>query len=100
MKLPVDLTPMQRAKLKLYSHLVMIALFNGLLAAVAAISKSVPWETIGTITIAQLALAGLDALVKYYKASGQLPLSTLFDLIRSEVTSNAANSGAAQIPSP
>ena len=79
----------------------MIALFNGLLAAVAAISKSVPWETIGTITIAQLALAGLDALVKNYKASGQLPLSALFEMIRAEVVSNAVSSGVpASHPSP
>lgn len=85
--LPVDLSPTQRAALKLWSHLLIIAVFNGLLAAMALLGTGVSWPVVLTSATSQAVLALLDALYKYYKASGQVPLSTFFALIRAEAAS-------------
>lgn len=85
-KLPVDLTPAQRAGLKLISHFAIIAIFNGVMAGlvVASNGQVFNWQTVGMVVLGQAVLALLDALKKYYTASNQLPLSTLFDLVRQE----------------
>jgi hypothetical protein len=85
-KMPVDLTPAQRAGLKLYGHFAIIALFNGLMAGIVLITNDrfFTWQTVALVVLGQATLALLDALKKYYTASNQLPLSTLFDLARQE----------------
>lgn len=88
---PKDLTPGQRARLKLYSHIAIIALVNGVLAALAFFTSGnvVSWQEVGICAVSQALLAGLDALKKYYSASGELPLSVMLDFARQEVAAKA-----------
>lgn len=90
--LPKDLTPLQRARLKLISHFILIFVFNmGL--AVYVYFTSAPgmynWYVVAYSAAAQGALALLDALRKYYSAQGDLPLSTAFELAQKELAVNA-----------
>jgi hypothetical protein len=89
--IPKDLTPAQRAQLKLISHFAIIFVFNGVLAAVAYLSsgKLIGWQTIIVAAVAQATLALLDSLKKYFTASGQLPISTLIELASAEIASKA-----------
>jgi hypothetical protein len=82
-KLPVDLTAAQRAKIKVYEQFIIIALFNGLLAGLVYISNQdvISWSTVGIVVIAQAALALLNAVQKYWTATNQQPLSALFSLV-------------------
>lgn len=90
-KLPEDLTPAERARLKLYSHFAIIAIVNGVLAGFALLTSGavIGWQTILACVISQAGLALLDGLKKYYSASGELPLSTMLDLARQEVAAKA-----------
>jgi len=89
--LPADLSPAERAQLKLYWHFAVIAVFNGTLAAVSIISqqKVISWHVVLVAFLSQGVLACIDAIKKYTAASGDVPLSTLFGLIRNEVASVA-----------
>ena len=90
-KFPIDLTPGQRAKLKLYSHFAIIAIFNGVLAALVLLGNgsAISWNVVLISAVSQATLALLDGLKKYYSASGELPLSMLLDLARQEVAAKA-----------
>jgi hypothetical protein len=91
-KLPVDLTPAQRARIKVYEQFVIIALFNGLLAGLVYISNQqvISWSTVAIVVIAQAALALLNAVQKYWTANNQQPLSVLFGLIRQQAEAEIA----------
>jgi hypothetical protein len=89
-QIPQDLTPLERARLKLISHIAIIAVFNGLLAALSylgslASGAPVNWGIFSTVIIAQMILAILDASKKYVTAKGDVPLSALLDMARQEV---------------
>lgn len=88
---PKDFTPAQRALFKLFSHVAIIALVNGVLAALAFFTNGsvVNWQEVGICAVSQGLLAGLDALKKYYSASGELPLSVMLDFARQEVAAKA-----------
>lgn len=95
-KLPVDLTPAQRATARLVEMVAIIALFNGLMAGLAYLSggQVFEWHAVLLVVGSQVALAGLAAVAKYYKATNQPALSDLFDLVRQE----AVNEMAGKVP--
>lgn len=81
--LPKDLTPAERAGLKLASHFVIIGIFNALLAAYSWFgNNSFSWHAVLLVVGGQAALAILDALKKYVTAQGDLPFSSLIELAR------------------
>lgn len=81
--LPKDLTPAQRAGLKLFSHFVLIGIFNALLAGYSWFSNNAfSWHALLLVVGAQAALAILDAAKKYFTAQGDLPFSSLIELAR------------------
>lgn len=87
---PKDLTPLERARLKLISHIAIIAVFNGLLAALSylgSMTSGAPlnWGVFSTIVLAQIVLAVLDSAKKYFTAKSDVPISTLLDMARQEV---------------
>ena len=89
--LPKDLSPAQRARLKLVSHLVIIAISTGLLAAYSVVSSTngaINWRLLLVVAGGQAFLAGADALKKYYSAQGDLPLSALIDLVQQQAEKN------------
>ena len=88
-KLPVDLTPVQRATLKLWEHFIVIGLFNGVLAGLATVHAGVSWQTVLSSVVWQVILGLLMSGYKYYKSAGQLPLSTLFNLVYNEAAAQA-----------
>jgi hypothetical protein len=91
-KLPVDLSPAERAALKLYWHIAIIAIFNGALAALALISqqKIINWQIVLTAFVSQAVIAALATMQKYTSASNQPALSTFFDLARQEAVAKSA----------
>jgi hypothetical protein len=96
-KFPQDLTPLERARLKLISHIAIIAVFNGLLAALSYLGSltsgaEINWSFFSTIVLAQIVLAVLDATKKYFTAKSDVPLSALLDMARQEI--------AAKTPQP
>jgi hypothetical protein len=87
---PQDLTPLERARLKLISHIAIIAVFNGLLAALSYLGSltsgaPIDWGLFSTIVLAQIVLAVLDASKKYFTAKNDVPISALLDMARQEV---------------
>lgn len=84
-----DLSPAQRATARLLEHAILIALCNGVLAGLAFIDqyKTITFQALAICIVSQVVLALLSTGVKYYKASGDTPLSTLFDMVRQEVVS-------------
>src|ERR1700738_373340 len=89
---PKDLTPAQRARLKLYWHIAFIVAFNGIMAGIAIMDQNrngVDWQVLATSVVAQMALALFDTMKKYVAASGDVPLATLLDLARNEVAARA-----------
>lgn len=88
---PKDLTPAQRARLRLYSLAITIAVINGVLAAMAFFTNgtTINWQQVGICFVSQAMLAALEVLRKYYSASGELPISTLLDFARQEVAAKA-----------
>lgn len=95
-KLPVDLTPAQRATARLVEMVALIALFNGLMAGLAYLSggQVFEWHAVLLVVGSQVALAALAAIAKYYKATNQPALSDLFDLVRQE----AVNEVSGKVP--
>lgn len=85
--LPKDLTPAQRARLKAYWHIGVIALTHALLAIIVLINQNqvVQWQTLIYTFSGQLILALIDSGKKYVTAQGDLPLATLLSLGRNEI---------------
>lgn len=98
--LPPDKTPAERARRKAYLHIAAIVVFNGILSAIAAYSQNpngITWKTVAIAVIAQMVLAAIDVLAKFYSASGQMPLSVLFSLVSAEATARAPKLSAPEV---
>src|SRR5579859_7579246 len=89
--LPKDLTPAQRAALKLASHFLLIFVFNALLAGYVWVSNGAvfSWREVFLVVGAQAALAVLDAGKKYFTAQGDIPFSSLLELARLQLAQRA-----------
>lgn len=91
--LPIDVSPAERAKLKLYSQFVYIFIFNAILAGLAVLDGNtiVNWHTVMIAAIGQGVLALVNGLEKYFKANGQLPLSMLFSAVADSASKRVAH---------
>lgn len=86
--LPKDLTPVQRAQLKLVSHLIMIAIFNALLSALVYFSgntSGVNWNIIINVVIGQCALAVFDTARKYFTAQNDPTYASIVSLVATQL---------------
>lgn len=90
--IPVDKSPAERARIKLIEYIAIMVVFNAALAgfAIATNGKGpINWSTLAMSATAQGVLAGVAALSKYFKASGQPLLSDLLDQARDEGAKSA-----------
>ena len=88
---PKDLSPAQRARLKLLSHFAIIMISTALLAAYSVVSSAngaINWRLLLVVAGGQAFLAGADALKKYYSAQGDLPISAIIDLVQQQAEKN------------
>lgn len=83
----INLTPIERARLKIIIMLALTGVFNAVLAVLAYFDqfKVIDWKVLTTSVLAQAALAVLEAVRKYYTASGDAPLATTVGLVETEV---------------
>lgn len=85
--IPVDKTPAERARIKLIEYIAIIVLFNAVLALYVLTTGNkgpVNWPLVAVSAVSQGVLAGIAALEKYLKASGQPLLSDLLEQARQE----------------
>lgn len=89
-----DLTPTQRAFLKLIEALAWTAVVNIVfaIAAYLANNQTVDWKALSLFASAQALLAVLLAISKYFKANGQPLLSTAIDLAAQELIRRSGTS--------
>ena len=89
--LPADKTPAERARLKAYSHIAAIVVFNGILASISLLSsgKAVSLNEVAIAAGSQMVLAGVDVLRKFYSASNDLPMNALINLVANEAATRA-----------
>lgn len=86
-----DLTPAQRAAIKIWEQFIAIAFLNGILAGVAYLDsfKTIDVKMLITVVLSQALLALCNVATKYLKASGQLPLSIMVSTAATEIASRA-----------
>lgn len=76
---PKDLTPAQRAGIKLWEQFIIMAFLNGVIVGVGYLDsyKTITLPDLAIIIVSQMLLAIASSATKYFKASGQQPLSLL-----------------------
>lgn len=90
MQFPKDLTPLERARLKLIGHFILIFVFNAVFSVYLYLSNvgtnnAFNWQLLLISASSQGALALADGLKKYYSAQGDIPLAGLYTLAHNEI---------------
>lgn len=83
---PPDRTPVQRAGMRLAEYTAIVVVVNMAIAGFALLTNGqiIDWHSFIISVIGEGGLVGITVLSKYFKASGEVPLSVLLDAAKAE----------------
>ena len=83
---PPDRTPAQRATMRLVEYVAIAVVLNMAIAGFALLTNGqiIDWRSFIISVVGEGALVGVTVLSKYFKASGEIPLSVLLDAAKAE----------------